>query len=337
MISLLVAVLMWLLVVSLLILRRGRGERSITHSAVAIAVAMTLNIDATYVAVDRVFGGTNIATLLSDLTLMVGIFFLGRAIAHASRDRLAIVRIALGPGILGLALAGVTIAFSFIDRRSTTTTFMLDVGAQPAAATYSIIQFAYDGIVVATMALIAAQQVASTHGLQRVPPVLLLIGSMCGMALTLTVIVMDAAHVVGAVAFMSTLGPAYDMLYLATFVFLCLGLAGQPAVRWASANSRAARSRELVRRLAPVWERATMARPGISHKDADAVAGEDPDIQLHRAIVEIRDAVIDPRVDFRLNGSERQVLEDAEAHLLGPALELEDTRRGFFGKTGSAD
>ena len=47
-----VAVLMWLLVASLLVLRRGRAERSITYAAITIAVAMTINVDAVYRPID---------------------------------------------------------------------------------------------------------------------------------------------------------------------------------------------------------------------------------------------------------------------------------------------
>ena len=52
MIQTLVATLMWALVASLLIFRRKRTDRSITYAALAIAIAMTLNVDAIYPAVD---------------------------------------------------------------------------------------------------------------------------------------------------------------------------------------------------------------------------------------------------------------------------------------------
>jgi len=38
---------------------------------------------------------------------------------------------------------------------------------------------------------------------------------------------------------------------------------------------------------------------------------------LHREVVEIRDAMIDPRVTFDPTIDDRQLLERAEAHLLG--------------------
>ena len=46
-------------------------------------------------------------------------------------------------------------------------------------------------------------------------------------------------------------------------------------------------------------------------------APEDSETQLHRQVVEVRDAVIDPRVSFELTDRERSLIDEAEAHLLG--------------------
>ena len=92
-------------------------------------------------AADRLLGATNIATLLADLALMLGIFFLGRAIARASEFKPRAVRVALGRTTLGVAVIAVIVAFSTIDQGATTTSFMLDLGDQPAAAAYSIILY----------------------------------------------------------------------------------------------------------------------------------------------------------------------------------------------------
>jgi hypothetical protein len=46
-------------------------------------------------------------------------------------------------------------------------------------------------------------------------------------------------------------------------------------------------------------------RPGMSQSDGAACRVEIPERQLHRQVVEIRDAVIDPRVSFELNEHER--------------------------------
>ncbi len=87
MIQALVATLMWALVASLLIFRRKRADRSITYASCTIAVAMTLNVDAIYLATDPLLGGTNVTTLVSDGLLMTGIFFLGRGVMKVDEYR----------------------------------------------------------------------------------------------------------------------------------------------------------------------------------------------------------------------------------------------------------
>ena len=134
MIQALVATLMWALVASLLIFRRKRADRSITYASFTIAVAMTLNVDAIYLATDPLLGGMNVTTLVSDGLLMTGIFFLGRGVMRADEYRPRLVRVAVGIPVLVASLLAITTTFVFIDRGTTTTRFMIDLGAQPAAA-----------------------------------------------------------------------------------------------------------------------------------------------------------------------------------------------------------
>jgi len=312
-----VAVLMWLLVASLLILRRGRAERSITYAAITIAVAMTINVDAVYRFIDALLGGLNVATLIGDCALMVGIFFLGRGIMKAGEYQPGAVRIALGPAALLVALSGVGVAFLLIDRGATTTNFMIDLGAQPAAAAYSMIQFTYYGIVVGTMAVLASRQYRLSTGVQRLPAGSLVVGALLGVVFCVVVLIMDIAHVVGRVDVMADVSIAYGPLYISTFLFLCIGLAGQPTVRYLSARRRVARTRTLIGELSPAWRAATIVRPGLSHTDAASAQSDGLEAQLHRHVVEIRDAMIDPRVSFSLNAGDRHILERAERHLLG--------------------
>lgn len=331
MIQTLVAVLMWLLVASLLILRRRRTERSITYAALTIAVAMTLNIDAVYTSVDGALGATNIATLVADGTLMVGIFFLGRGIMKAGAYRPGLVRIALGRPALIIAFLGIAISFLLIDRGSTTTNFMIDLGAQPAAAAYSMMDFTYSGIVVAAMMVLAGRQYRLSAGAQRIPAGLLLLGSALGVALCIVVLIMDVAHVVGNLDLMGAVRAAYGPLYFLTFVFLCAGLAGHPAVRYVRDRMRGARTGGLVKQLEPMWRRATLVRPGLSQAEALAASLDVPETRLHREIVEIRDAMIDSRISFEMTRHDRALLERAEGHLLGVDA------RGAQGTNSSTD
>ncbi|MEU1970782.1 DUF6545 domain-containing protein [Microbacterium sp. NPDC019599] len=317
MIQAIIAVLMWMLVICLLVLRRRRTERSITYAAITIAVAMTLSVDVVYSSVDAVLGATNIGTLIADAALMVGVFFLGRGIMKAADYRPLLVRIALGPIALVVALAGLVTAFLLIDTGSTTTNFMLDLGDQPAAAAYSIIQFTYYGVVVAAMATVAIRQFRLRSGIQRIPAGSLIIGAVLGVALSIVVIVMDVAHLTGNLDAMAAVGTLYGPLFLLTFVFLCIGLAGQPTLRYVGERRRLTRTQTFVKQLAPLWDAATRVRPGLRQRDATAIRLEDPEAVLHREVVEIRDAIIDPRVEFDPTIEDRHLLERAEAHLLG--------------------
>lgn len=311
---------MWLLLACLLILRRGRGERTITYAALTIAIAMTLNIDPVYVALDRIVGGTNLVTLVADLALTVGVFFLGRGVMKASDHQPRPVQHALGTTALVTALVCAIVAFLLIERGSTTTNFMLDLGYQPAAAAYSMIHFAYYAIVLTAMAVLATRQLRINRGVQLLPPASLVLGSVFGFALTVVVITMDVAHVAGNLDLMAAVSVAYNPLYLLTFAFLCFGFAGQPVARTLHARSRERTTRALARELEPLWARATAVRPGISQSQDAPFHAEDGATLLHRQVVEIRDAMIDTRVSFEVSDDERGLVEQAERHLLGTGL-----------------
>lgn len=308
-----VAVLMWSLVGWLLIFRRRRRERIITYAAVTIAIAMTLNIDLIYVRADAVLGGTNIATLIDDAALMAGLFFLGRGIMKAAEYQPVPARIALSRTALLVAVGGLVLTFFLIERGRTTTLFMRELGGQPAAAAYSMIDFGYCGIVVVSMALLAVGQLRTSKGLNPLPAVLVFVGAAYGLALCIVIYVMDIAHLVGDLKLISELSAVYEPLFLMTFILLCAGLAAQPTVRLFQQRIRRVQAERLRRQLEPLWLRATFLRPGLR---TNATA-EDPEARLHRTIVEIRDAAIDPRVSLALTSSERVALDRAEQHLLG--------------------
>lgn len=62
-----------------------------------------------------------------------------------------------------------------------------------------------------------------------------------------------------------------------------------------------------------------MVRPGLSQVSGAGFADGDAEARLHREIVEIRDAVIDPRVSFVLTDAETALVDEAEAQLIGGA------------------
>ncbi|MGF3055400.1 hypothetical protein [Microbacterium sp. YY-01] len=317
--QLLVAAVMWLLVISLLILRRRRTDRSITYASLAIAISMTFNVDEIYFGIDRALGSTNITTLIGDGLLMVGLSFLGRGVMKAGEYRPRLAKIAVGRPALAVALAAVIICFIFIDRGTTTDAFMHDVGDQLAACAYSLTVFTYCAIVVGAMHVLAISQWRANRGLLRIPAMLLTYGSLCGIALCITVWVMDISHVTGHIIILEAAIPFYGPLMLAAFVLLCAGFIAQPLTRLLRRRFHHVRTVVLIAQLEPIWREANVLRPGLSNRQAATDFLDDPEARLHRQVVEIRDAMIDPRVKFTLTRCELAVVQRAERHLLGAA------------------
>ena len=198
------------------------------------------------------------------------------------------------------------------------------LGAQPVAAIYSIISFTYCGIVLTAMLVLAIRQCASDTGIPRLPAALLALGSACGIALCIAVLIMDIAHIVGALDVMKSVAVTYSPLTVLTFAFLCMGFAGQPAVRFFKRRLRRVKTDVLIAQLEPIWFQALRKHPGLSGALPETSRFVDPEARLHRQIVEIRDAMLDPAARLDVSEAEVGLLQRAERHLLG---ETADTPR----------
>ena len=312
MVELIVSALMWALVIVLIVFRRARKERSVLYAAITIAITMMLNNDALYFVVDGWFGGRDIVHLLSALTLMVGVYYLAQGISRATAQPY----ISGWPARLALwaALIVTTVAFFLVPHRGeTTASFMRVYGDYPAAAVYSSTQYVYFIYVFSVLAIFALQTTREGRlTREKFAGGLLLAGSLCTIALSLTVIGMNIAHVTGGAAASEPWRPWYYVLQVGTFLFLTAGLATAPIVRWVSESRRDREVERYLAKLDPLWRQATQARP------SPQLAGDasDREYRLHRRIVEIRDAAMDRRNGFALTDEHRQLLAAAEERLM---------------------
>lgn len=312
MVELIVSALMWALVIVLIVFRRARRERSVLYAAVTIALAMMLNDDHLYFIVDGWFGGRDIVHLVSALTLMIGVYYLSQGISRASAQQYLSgwpARIALYT-----ALISTTVAFLLVPHRGgTTESFMRVYGDYPAAAVYSSTQYVYFLFVFSSLSAFAVGTIRrGALRREKVAGALLLIGSLCTLALSITVIGMDIAQLVGGLSAAEPWRPWYYSLQVGTFAFLTAGLATAPIARWVRQSRREREVERHLTRLAPLWQEAIEARPS-PRLDGDAADNEH---RLHRRIVEIRDAAMDGQNDFELVDEDRRILAEAEEHLM---------------------
>lgn len=331
MIQVAAAVVMWLLVISLLPGTRRR-DHSVLTAAITIAVAMTLNIDPVYTGLDTAFAGRNYIDLLANISMVVGIYFLSKAIIRAATPeddgerRDTVGAVALGVVILGLAAS-----FGFISTRGTSTRFMLDFGDQFPAAFYSAIQFVYIGYVVSvTGATCFRFRPGMSRPYYRVAFTLIGIGCALALLLVTLVLVMDALHLQGQIDAMHAISPAYDFTVIAAIAFLCAGLAIPPVARRILHRKEAATENELVHGLSGVWEKTAGTQKDVRlQQDVESLVQKDPARRLHRMLVEVQDALlVDPGLASSLDIRELRVLSAAENYLAGPIDRGTKARKG---------
>ena len=317
----LVAVLViWGLVLCLLPGIRRRADYSILVAALTIATSLTLNMDPIYLALDRILGSRNLLDVCANILMVVGIYFLSRAILRAADPREVLERKDnLGLGSLCLVILGLIVAFSQIDASESSTNFMKDYGDQWSAAIYSSLQFMYIGVVVAVTGCVCfrfRRHMARPYF--RIAFTLIGIGCLLGLILAVSVLGMDLAHLVGDVRTMTTLSSFYDASVVGAMTFLCVGLALPPVARRLAGRSDLKNLTELRESLEAVWERATETRretrlmaPPLTDEKVDAVRR-----RLHRMLVEIQDALLmDPATATLLSDRDLQTLGRAEVYL----------------------
>lgn len=278
-----------------LVTRRPGKDTSILWASVLISISLMMNLNAVYVFTDGLLGGRNYVDLGANLLLLVGVYFLARAIHRAARPTSDGQR---SPRVLGksgvvMAASAATAMFALIDAPATSTAFMREYGAQPAAALYSAVQYCYIGAVMATAGWTCLRFRKSWNtGVYMLAFALVGLGCASAVLLVLQVLVLDALHVLGAGQSMTSFSGTYAVLNMTTFALLCSGLALPPARRRILAIVDTARTHSVLNELKPVWRKAVIGNSGVT-LDLRVVPDrpERPRRELHRMIVEIQDSL----------------------------------------------
>lgn len=339
MIQLLAGSLIWGLVLCLLPGIRRRADHSILVAAVTIAAALTLNVDSVYVAGDALLGRRNVLDLLANILMVIGIYFLSRAILRAADSGEHPARQDhFGLAVLGLVIVGLIISFSKIAAAYSSTTFMKEFGDQWSAAVYSAIQFGYIGVVVGITGYTCFKfrgEMARPYF--RIAFTLIGVGCSFAVVLVLAVLGMDILHVLGDMEGMRALSLVYDAAVIGAMAFLCAGLALPPLARRISRRKQWKTEANLVARLAELWEKTTDPRREVRLVHSANVVHQ-PDAagwRLHRMLVEIQDALlIEPQLSRVLDDRDYQVLNRVEHYLAVTPLKKEDPTGRHIGGRG---
>ncbi|WP_320536129.1 hypothetical protein [Pseudarthrobacter sp. IC2-21] len=332
------AAVIWCLALCLVPDLRRRKDKSILVAAVTIATALTLNVDRIYVAGDRVLGSRNLLDLIANIFMVIGIYFLSRAILRAADvSETGDAHNRAGLWVLAAVVGALIVSFSLVDASRTSTAFMRDFGGQWPAAAYSGVQFLYIGVVVAITGITCFRfrgEMARPYF--RVAFMLIGLGCALAVVMVLAVLGMDVLHLMGDLEAMTRLSYIYDSALVGAMVFLCAGLALPPVARRLERRSDARAAAVLVERLAGLWERSTSSRSEIRLDSAQtAIDRHDaPRRRLHRMLVEIQDALfVDPHLARSLSLNDLDVLREAEQHL-GARLAVPGHRGPWLSRKG---
>ncbi len=316
------AALMIALSVVVVVTRRPGKDTSILWASVLISISLLFNVDCVYVVVDQLLYGRNYADLGANLLLLVGVYFLARAIHRAARP-LPVLGHSKSPRVLGkfgvmVAASAAAAFFSLIDAPITSTAFMMQYGAQPAAALYSAVQYVYIGAVMAAAGWTCLRFRKSwSTGNYKTAFALVGMGCLSAVLLVVNVLALDTLHVLGELQAMATLSGLYGVLNATTFTLLCTGLALPPARRKILSIYEASRINSMLAELDPVWKVAIAGNAGVTLDFA--VVPERPHRrrrELHRMIVEIQDSLVrDPGSRKRIGSDGLDKLARATRYL----------------------
>lgn len=290
--------------VVLFVLQRGQ-DRTLAVTFLLFAATIVTNVDPLYRWVDPLFGGFNLVTVVSDCLMVAGtstlLWGVAKAVGFGGRWlRNAIVV------VFGVVLVVVVTAFTVLDKPPTTTTFMLDAGAHPAAVVYSVSQTVYLGVALGATGSICLLRLGEARGVvDRIGLWALVLGGVLGVVRMVVVVVMDVAHLVGDLAVTRALALPYDVTTPGAVLCVASGMLLLVIGHQVWRARRTGTVERAILSLQPLHDRIGT--------DNAYPATSDPETRLSRTIVEINDGARASRTV--LTPEERAVLAAAEGAL----------------------
>ena len=302
MITILVASFMWVLVLVLALRARTRPDNTMFRAAIVIAFSLTTNVSEIYLWVSAWLPWPNALDLVANVLLIVGVYYLSRAIASgATRARAGASGRVRNRWVRRAAVLTVTImvaSFALIDNPEPSTAFMLTYGEQVAAGIYSAVQYLYILAVMAGTLVTCIRNVPRMRqGRFRVG--FTIIGVGCGFAvlLCMSVLTMDAANILREESLLQVVGTIYDYLFLITILLLCTGLGCPPLGRVLNSLSFRRRVSSATPKVRSIWVATVAKNPSLSvvgsaasmvAMDVRSPSKVSAD-ELHRMVIEIHD------------------------------------------------
>ena len=303
-VSVLQALLLVAGTIALFVLQRGQ-DRTLAVTFLLFAATIVTGVDPLYRWLDPLLGGDNLVTLISDCLMVAGTSTLLWGVAKAVGAARAWLRRAIAVAFVVVVVV-VVAAFVVLDKPATTTTFMLDAGSQPAATVYAVAQTVYLGVALGATGWICVLRVREARTVTDLIGLwVLVLGGVLGVVRMVVVVVMDVAHLVGALDVTRALALPYDVTTPGAVLCVSSGMLLLVVGHRVSRRRRARRVAAAISSLEPVHRRIG--------SDNGYPTSSDPATRLSRLVVEINDGARSAR--RALSGPERALLAEAEAAL----------------------
>lgn len=278
------------------------------------AIALSLNLDPLYVALDDVLGERNLVDLAKHTALVLCAFFLAKA-TLAMIGALNIRRERWLLSTMCAVLVIQAVAFAAIDAQPTTTTFMATFGDRVPTLIYSLAHFSYFGFAEATAIAAALHFAAGGSWIRRTAALGFGVAGVAALLNLLVIATRDVLRLTGGTGGIDALDDVYKALVLAIAIGNLLGL-GLPALLGAVRRRKGPSDRKSLSRaidvISSAFERLDAeTRDRFRVSTADAIDREA--WHLSRIVVNLRDGQAVHAI--HLTAAEETALQAVERHL----------------------